>query len=147
MSSSILTLAIFAVTGTIMSKPTQVLHTRNFFVAGKIHIDAEPGALHWFGFQVDTKVDEPARFSIFDMFANEADRDDHPLTSMLACSILCLTPLDVEIDPHEGRSHMTPMVMMNGRLCPPRASRHGIMMHHAAINLSVITQHGQESDD
>ena len=103
-----------------MSKPTQVLHTRNFFIAGKVHIDAEPGTLHWFSFQVDTKVDEPARFSIFDTFANEVDRDDHPLTSMLARSILCLTPLDVEIDPHEGRSHMTPMVMMNGRFRPPK---------------------------
>ena len=60
-----------------MSKPTQVLHTRNFFIAGKVHIDAEPGTLHWFSFEIEAKAGEPARFGVFNGFATEADRDVH----------------------------------------------------------------------
>ena len=97
-----------------------MLQTPNFFIAGKTDVDTEPGTLHWFSFQIDTKVDEPARFSIFDTFANEADCDDHTLTYVLARSMLCLTPPDVKIDPHEDRGYMTPMVMINGHFRLPK---------------------------
>ncbi|ETW76353.1 hypothetical protein HETIRDRAFT_429843 [Heterobasidion irregulare TC 32-1] len=67
----------FAVSGSIVAKSTQLSQTRELLVGGKTYVDAEPGTLHWFSFEIEAKAGEPARFGVFNGFATEADRDVH----------------------------------------------------------------------